>query len=172
MIERFGAVKSGDKPLTVVGEPLEVGDRAPDFILDSSDFSKVTLADSAGKVRLLSVVPSLATSICDQQTRRFDLEANNFSDEVVFITISTEHPINQKSWCSSAEVENVQVLSDHRDMNFGIAYGTYVKEMRLEQRSIFVIDKNDRITYIEYVPIIGQHPDYDKALNAVTEALG
>ena len=84
MIERFGAVKSGDMPLTVVGEPLEVGERAPDFILDSSNFSKVTLADSAGKVRLLSVVPSLATSICDQQTRRFDLEANSFSDDVVF----------------------------------------------------------------------------------------
>ena len=171
MIERFGAVKSGDKPLTVIGEPLKVGDKAPDFVLDSASYSKVTLADSQGKARLLSVVPSLDTGICDQQTRRFDSEAGKFPDDVTFITVSAEHPINQKRWCSLAEVEKVQVLSDHRDMNFGKAYGTYIKESRLEQRSIFVVDKNDIITYIEYVPVIGQHPDYESALEAVWRAL-
>ncbi|GAB4277725.1 MAG: thiol peroxidase [Candidatus Promineifilaceae bacterium] len=169
--ERHGAVTLKGNPLTVVGEPLKAGDKAPDFVLTANDLSKVTLADSKGKVRLISVVPSLDTGICDAQTRRFNEEAAKLGDGVVVLTVSAEHPFNQKRWCGAAGIDRVQVLSDHMDMSFGTAYGTYIKELRLEQRSIFVVDANDIITYIEYVPEVAQHPNYEAAITAVKEAL-
>ncbi|UCG22739.1 MAG: thiol peroxidase [Chloroflexota bacterium] len=167
---RVGGVTWGGKPLTVLGKQLEAGDRAPDFLLEARDFNEVSLADTAGKVRLVSVVHSLDTSVCDFQTRRFNQEIVNLGDDVVVLAVSAEHPLNQQRWCGAAGVERVVVLSDHRDMNFGDAYGTHVEERRLEQRAIFVIDKNDVITYVEYVPEISQHPDYDEALAAVAAA--
>ncbi|RMG96481.1 MAG: thiol peroxidase [Chloroflexi bacterium] len=170
--ERYGAVTIKGKPLTVLGEPVSVGDKAPDFTLVANDMSKVTLADSAGKVRLISVVPSLDTGICDAQTRRMNEEAAKLGDNVVVLTVSAEHPFNQRRWCGAAGIDRVQVLSDHMDMNFGLAYGTYIKEWRLEQRAIFVVDANDTIVYVEYVPEIAQHPDYEAALAAVSEVAG
>lgn len=170
--ETPGGVTLNGNPLTTIGERLSVGDKAPDFKLVANDLSTVTLADSAGKVRLISVVPSLDTGICDAQTRRFNEEAANFGDDVVVLTVSAEHPFNQKRWCGAAGIDRVQVISDHMDMNFGDAYGTHVKELRLEQRSIFVVDKDDTIRYVEYVPEIAQHPDYDAAIAALNELLG
>jgi thiol peroxidase len=167
MEEHIGAVLWGDKPMTIIGHRLEVGDRAPEFTLEANDLSEVSLSDSAGKPRLISVVTSLDTSICDAQTRRFNEEAAVLGDQVAIITISAEHPFNQKRWCGAAGIDQVQVLSDHMDMNFGEAYGTWVKERRLEQRAIFVIDENDIITYVEYLPKIAEHPDYDRALEAL-----
>lgn len=171
IVERFGAVESRGKPLTVLGNIVKVGDEAPDFTLTANDMSKVSLADSAGKVRLISVIPSLSTGICDAQTRRFNQEADRFGDDVVILTVSAEHPWNQRSWCAAAGVDRVQVISDHMDMSFGNDYGTHIKELRLEQRSIFVINRENKITYTEYVPVIGQHPDYEAALAAVEAAL-
>jgi len=165
--EIAGGVVWGDQPMTIIGRRLEVGDQAPEFTVVANDFSNVHLSDSAGKIRLISVVPSLDTSICDAQTRRFNEEAAKAGPDVVILTISADHPISQKRWCGAAGVDQVQVLSDHLEMSFGLAYGTWIKERRLEQRSIFVIDKNDTITYIEYVPVIGQHPDYEAALLAL-----
>jgi thiol peroxidase len=169
--ERAGAFLWGDNHMTVLGRKLEVGDKAPEFTVLANDFSEVHLEDSAGKVRLISVVPSLDTSVCDAQTRRFNEEAAKAGPEVVILTISADHPITQKRWCGAAGVDQVQVLSDYLDMNFGGAYGTWIKERRLEQRSIFVIDKSDRVIYTEYVPVIGQYPDYDAALAALSSAL-
>lgn len=168
--ERPGAVTLKGNPLTVVGEPVAVGDKAPSFELVANDLSTVTLADTAGKVRLISVVPSLDTGICDAQTRRFNEEAAAFGDDVVVLTVSAEHPFNQKRWCGAAGIDRVQVLSDHMDMDFGKAYGTYIKELRLDQRAIFVVDANDTVIYTEYVPEIAQHPDYDAALAATKKA--
>lgn len=169
-IERPGAVTHKGRPRTVIGPVLKLGDKAPDFRLLANDFSEVTLADSAGKVRLISVVPSLDTGICEAQTRRFNQEAANLGDQVVVLTVSADLPYAQRRWCGAAGVERVQTLSDHFDMNFGDAYGTHIKETRLEQRAIFVIDRNDFIRYVEYVPEIAQHPDYEAALSAVREA--
>lgn len=170
--ERYGAFSSRGTLLTVIGDPLQVGDHAPDFTLRDSAQKTYSLANSSGKVRLISVVPSLDTGICDAQTRRFNEEAASLGDGVVIITVSAEHPWNQKRWCGAAGIDRVQVLSDHYDMNFGTAYGTYVKEWRLEQRSVFVIDENDIVRYVEYVPDIGQHPDYEAALEAVRQNHG
>ncbi len=165
--ERFGVYTLRGNPLTVLGDPLEVGDKAPDFTLAANDLSKVTLRDTAGKVRLISVVPSLYTGICDAQTRRFNQEAAALGDHVAILTVSADLPFSQKSWCGAAGVDQVQTLSDHHDMNFALSYGTYVKEQRLEQRAIFVVNADDVVTYVEYVPEMAQHPDYDAALEAV-----
>jgi thiol peroxidase len=168
--ERPGAFTWGE-PMTVIGDPLSPGDAAPDFKLVANDFSEVRLDDYAGKVRLISAVPSLATGICDAQTHRFNEGAAALGNDVVVLTVSSEHPLNQKSWCGASGIEDVIVLSDHMDMNFGRAYGTYVKERRGEQRSVFVVNRQGVITYVEYVPVIGQHPDYEAALEAVKEAV-
>ena len=170
-MERYGAFTWGETPMTVAGRPLEAGDQAPDFTLVANDFSEVSSDDFAGKVRLISAVPSLATGICDAQTHRFNEGAAAFGDDVVVLTVSAEHPLNQKSWCGASGIDQVIVLSDHMGMSFGKAYGTYVLERRVEQRSVFVVDRKGVITYVEYVPVIGQHPDYEAALAAVEEAV-
>jgi thiol peroxidase len=159
-------------PMTVIGEMLAVGDKAPEFKLAANDFSEATLADYEGKIRVISAVPSLDTSVCDMQTQRLNTSATKISDDVVVLTISAEYPINQRRWCGASGLDNVIVLSDHMDMNFGTAYGTYIKERRAEQRSVFVVDRQGIIRYAEYVPVIGQHPDYEAVLAAVKEAAG
>ena len=170
--ERAGAVTIKGNPLTVLGEPVSVGDKAPDFSLTANDLSQVSLADSAGKARLISVVPSLDTGICHAQTIRFNEEAGKLGDSAAVLTISAEHPFNQKRWCGAEGVENLQVLSDHMSMGFGESYGLAIKEWRLLQRAILVVDGDDNVTYTEYIPEIAQFPDYDAALAALKEAAG
>lgn len=167
--ENHGGVTFKGSPLTTIGERVQVGESAPEVELRNSSMETVSLEDWAGKVRLVSVVPSLDTGICDAQTRRLNEEATNLGDDVVVLTVSGEHPFNQKRWCGAAGVENVEVLSDHYDMNFGEAFGTRIKEWRLEQRAMFVLDRDGIIRYVEYVPEIAQHPDYEAALEAVAE---
>ena len=172
MTEREGAVTFQGNPLTAVGDPLNVGDAAPDFDLLANDLSSVTLNDSAGKTRLISVVPSLDTGICDAQTRRFNEEISSYGENVIGYTVSTDLPFAQARWCGAAGVDRVQTLSDHLNVAFGKAYGTYVKELRVEQRAVFIVDAEGKIRYIEYVPEIAQHPDYDAALAALKEVAG
>jgi thiol peroxidase len=169
--ERPEAVTHKGSSFTAIGAKLKVGDKAPDFALATHLFSTdtVALADSNGKVRLINVVPSLNTGLCDAQTRRFNEEIGQYGTKVVGITVSVDLPIAQSSWCEGAGVENMQMLSDYREMQFGSAYGTYIKELRIEQRAVFVVDANNVIRYVEYVPAIGQHPDYEAALAALSE---
>lgn len=170
-IERFGAVTYKGKPQTVRGNVIKVGDIFPAVQLFAPDLSEVNLRDFENMVRLISVVPSLDTGICDAQTKRFNAEAIQFGNAVKVITISADVPFAQRRWVKDNEVENITVLSDYHDMAFGDATGTHVKELRLDQRSIFVVDKGNRVTYAEYVPEIAQHPDYDAALEAVRKLL-
>ncbi|HSH01284.1 MAG TPA: thiol peroxidase [Anaerolineae bacterium] len=167
VIERPETIDWGGIMRTVRGPILEVGDDAPEFSVISNSFQEVTLADSAGKIRLISVVPSVDTGICDAQTRRFNEEAATLGEGVAVLTISADLPFAQKRWCGAKGIEHVQVLSDYQKMSFGDAYGTHIKDIRLEQRAVFVVDSNDKIVYREYVPVIGQHPDYEAALAAV-----
>ncbi len=159
-----------NNPVTLVGEKVKVGDVAPDFTVLANDLTPVTLADTKGKVRLISVVPSLDTGVCAEQTRRFNKEATALSDDVKVLTISVDLPFAQARWCGAEGIEAVQTLSDHKDLSFGKAYGNVIEELRLLARSIFVIDKNDKVTYVEYVSEVTDHPDYEKALEAVKEA--
>ncbi len=171
-VERFGAVTFRGKPLTVIGGPLRVGDVAPDVELVAPDLSSFRIRSTDGKIRILSVVPSLDTGVCDAQTRRFDQEVARFGDEVVLITVSADLPFAQRRWAAEANAQHVLVASDHREMAFGQAYGTWVKELRLEQRAVFILDRDGTVRYAEYVPEITQHPNYDAALEAVRSLLG
>jgi thiol peroxidase len=170
MIERAGAVTFQGNPLTLIGETLKVGAKAPDFSLLDNSLGPVTLAASAGKARLISVVPSLDTPVCDTQTRKFNEQIADLGDGVVCYTVSADLPFAQARWCGNAGIDRVVTLSDHRDMAFGDAYGTHIKELRLESRAVFVIDAQGVIQYIQYVPEITQEPDYAAAL-AVLKAI-
>ena len=170
MSERTVAFR--DTQLTVLGNALKPGDKAPEVELATGFLAKSKLlADTAGKVRLVSVVPSIDTSVCDAQTRRMNQEAANLGEQVVVVTVSVDLPMAQKRWCGAAGVERVLMLSDYLNMDFGKAYGTAVPDLGAEQRSIFVIDADDTVRYVEYVPGIGQHPNYDAALDAVRALL-
>ncbi|MGI6125912.1 MAG: thiol peroxidase [Planifilum sp.] len=167
--ERTGVVTFKGNPVTLVGNEVKVGDTAPDFTVLANDLSPVTLADSKGSVRIISVVPSLDTGVCDQQTRRFNEEAASL-EGVRVLTISVDLPFAQKRWCGAAGVDRVQTLSDHRDLSFGTAYGVAIKELRLLARAVFVVDKDDKVVYAEYVPEVTQHPNYEAAIEAAKKA--
>ena len=156
-------------PVTLVGTEVKVGDKAPKFTVLGNDLSPVTLESSAGKVRIFSVVPSIDTGVCDAQTRKFNEEAANL-DNVSVITVSVDLPFAQKRWCAAAGLENVVTVSDHRDLSFGEAYGVYIKELRLLARSVFVVDSQDKVTYVEYVPESTDHPNYEAAIEAAKAA--
>ncbi|WP_284035774.1 thiol peroxidase [Neobacillus sp. 114] len=157
-------------PVTQIGHDLKVGDKAPEFKVLANDLSPVTLTDSHGKVRLISVIPSIDTPVCDAQTRRFNEEASKL-DNVQMLTISADLPFALKSWCAANGIENIQTLSDHRDLLFGEAYGVAIQELRLLARAIFVVDKNDQVTYVEYVNESTDHPNYEAALKSAKEVL-
>lgn len=156
-----------NNPVTLLGKEVTVGDKAPDFTVLSNDLQPVTLASSKGKIRLISVVPSIDTGVCSEQTKKFNDEASSFGDDIEVMTISVDLPFAQARWKANAGIENLQLLSDHRDLSFGEAYGVAINELRLLARSIFVIDKEDTVQYVEYVSEVTNHPDYEKALEAV-----
>jgi len=171
MKEELGmaSVTFKSNPVTLVGSEVKVGDKAPAFTVLANDMSEVNLEDTKGQVRLISVVPSLDTGVCDAQTRRFNEEASSLGN-VKVLTISVDLPFAQKRWCGAAGVENVQTLSDHRDLSFGEAYGVVMKELRLLARAVFVVDSSDTVTYAEYVSEGTTHPDYEAALEAAKKA--
>ncbi|WP_026671625.1 thiol peroxidase [Alkalihalobacterium bogoriense] len=156
-------------PITLLGNEVKVGDTAPDFTVLANDLSPVTLGDSNGQVRLISVVPSIDTGVCDQQTRKFNEEAASL-EGVKVLTVSVDLPFAQKRWCAAAGIENVQTVSDHRDLSFGKAYGVAIEELRLLTRSVFVIDSNNKVTYVEYVAEATDHPNYEAAIEAAKAA--
>jgi thioredoxin-dependent peroxiredoxin len=154
-------------PVTLIGNEVKVGDNAPDFKVLANDLSEVTLKDVEGKIVLFSVVPSLDTGVCDQQTRKFNEVAAELGGNVVVYTVSMDLPFAQKRWCGAAGIENVVTVSDHRNASFGEAYGVLIEELRLLTRSIFVVDAAGKVAYVEYVPEATNHPDYDAAIVAV-----
>ncbi|WP_319562475.1 thiol peroxidase [Marispirochaeta sp.] len=153
--------------ITLVGQELKAGDKAPEFTVLDNELMPKSLSDFSGKKKLISVVPSLDTGVCDAQTRRFNEEAAKLGNDVVILTISMDLPFAQKRWCGAAGVDQVITLSDHRDADFGQRYGMLIKELRLLNRGIFVVDENDVIRYSEIVKENTNHPDYDAALNAL-----
>ena len=161
-----------DKQLNVGGAALQPGDNAPEVVLHTGFLTTAPLLETtAGKVRLISVVPSIDTSVCDAQTRRMNEEASNLGEDVVIVTVSADLPMAQKRWCGAAGVERVLMLSDYHNLAFGEAYGTAVPDLGVDQRAIFVVAPDNTVRYVEYVPGIGQHPNYEAALAAVRELL-
>lgn len=162
-------VISGGKTFDVAGPQLKVGDRAPDFELISKTadgLKPVRLSDFAGNVLLLSVVPSLDTGVCAIQTKKFNERAQGFAPNIKVLTVSVDTPWAQARFGTENDI-SILIASDHMNTNFGLAYGTLVPAFRYEQRAIFIVDPTGEIKYVEYVPEIGQEPDYDKAIQAV-----
>lgn len=166
--ERAGATTLQGKPLTLVGPELKVGDAAPKFTIIKGR-EKYAFAPAADKVRIISVVPSLDTPVCDQQTRRFNEEAAKLP-KVEILTVSVDLPAAQGRWCGAAGVDKVTCLSDHYDTSFGQAYGVLIKELRLLARAIFVVGKDGKLKHVEYVKEVASHPNYDAALAAAKSA--
>jgi thiol peroxidase len=156
-------------PLTLIGPELKPGDAAPNFNVVDSSLKPITLQDTGDHVRIISVVPSLDTPVCDAQTKRFNEEAAKLPD-VDILTVSMDLPFAQKRWCGAFGVDKVKMLSDHRDGSFGTAYGTLIKDLRIEIRAIFVLDKNNKIRHVEYVKEVADFPNYEAALSAAKSA--
>ncbi|MEI7903988.1 MAG: thiol peroxidase [Candidatus Firestonebacteria bacterium] len=169
MTERKNVVTKHGSPITLLGDEVKTGQKAPDFNLVDVKWNPVKLSDTAGKVRLLSVVPSLDTPVCDLQTQRFESEAASVPGNTVIYTISMDLPFAQDRYCSAHMIAKLKTLSDHLDASFGAAYGVLIKEMRLLSRSIFIIGADGLVKYAEYVKDISSHPDYEKALKALRE---
>jgi thiol peroxidase len=169
--ERTGIVTFQGDPLTLLGPELKVGDHAPPFTLVDTDLQPVRLSDTAGKVRLITVVPSLDTDVCDAMTRRFNQEAANLPKDVVVYTISVDLPFAQKRWCGNAGIDRVKTLSDYQERAFGQDYGLLIKEIKLLARAVLVINRQGRVTYLQIVGEIVDQPDYQAALEAVRRLL-
>lgn len=165
--ERKNAVTFKGGPLTLIGPELRVGDKAPDFKVVDGGLKPVTLASTKGKTRLISVVPSIDTPVCDLQTKRFNQEASKLSDNIAVLTVSVDLPFAQQRWCGAAGANKVQMLSDYQECSFGQAYGVLIKELKLLSRAVFIVGPDDKIQYVEYVKEVTEHPDYDKALGAL-----
>jgi thiol peroxidase len=169
MSERFGAVTMKGNPLTLVGQEVKVGDPAPDFLVVDNNLGPFQFSSRAGKVSILSSVPSLDTPVCDLETRRFNQEAASLDPEVEILTISMDLPFAQKRWCGAAGVDRVKTFSDHREAAFGLAYGVLIKELRLLARAVLVVDGSGIIRYLQLVKEIATEPDYEAVLKAVRQ---
>ncbi len=169
--ERASVATFKGNPITLIGPELKVGDKAPDFKLNKNLLEEVSLQDYAGKIKLISVVPSLYTGVCDAQTRRFNEEAATLGDDVVVLTVSADLPFAQARWCGAAGIDRVITLSDYKDNSFGKAYGVLIKEFVLDHRAVFVLDQDNTIRYVEVLKEMSEHPDYEKPIAAVKQLL-
>jgi thiol peroxidase len=169
-MERPGATTLKGNPLTLIGPQLKPGDDAPDFNVVDQALKPVTLKDTGDNVRIISVVPSLDTPVCDAQTRKFNIAAANLPG-VDIITVSVDLPFAQTRWCGAFGVDKVKMLSDYKDVSFGTNYGTLIKELRIESRAVFVLDRENKVRYVEYVKEVADSPNHDAALAAAREAV-
>jgi thiol peroxidase len=160
----------GGKSFALAGSALKAGDPAPDFEVVDASLQPVNLAKTGGGVRILSVVPSLDTPVCDAQTKRFEDEAAKLPGIRIF-TVSMDLPFAQKRWCGNFGINHVGMLSDHRTGSFGEKYGTLIPDVRIESRAIFVLDNENKLRHVEYVPEVASHPNYEAALDAARAAL-
>ncbi|MBD3381590.1 MAG: thiol peroxidase [candidate division Zixibacteria bacterium] len=165
--ERSKVVTMFDKPMTLLGPGLTAGDKAPDYTLLDNSLRPVTLADSAGKIRLISVVPSLDTEVCDIQTKMFAREVKKTSEDILFYTVSMDLPFAQKRWVEENKISDTITLSDFNDANFGLNYGLLLKEIRLLTRAVLIIDSENNLPYFEIVPEIHHEPNYADSLEAL-----
>jgi thiol peroxidase len=171
-IERKGLFRFAGQDVTILGPDLRPGDKAPEFTVQAQDWSMVKgLASTKGKVRIIGSLPSLNTSVCDRETRRFNQEAAALGEGVAILTVSMDLPFTLKSWCASAGIDQIVTLSDHQSAEFGKKYGVLIKEKRVFRRAVFVVDRLGLIVYAAYMPALGEEPDYPAVLQAAQKAL-
>ena len=169
--ERPNVVKMRGNPVTLLGNEVKVGDKAPDFTALAGLGAPVGLGDLKGKVKVFNVVLSVDTPVCDKQTKRFNKEAAGLGDDVEIVTLSMDLPFALKRYCAAEGIDRVKTLSDYQNASFGEAYGVLIKENRLLARAIFVVDKNDKVRHTEIVGEVTQEPNYEAALKAVKESV-
>jgi len=171
-IERKGVLSFKNQDVTVVGGDIQVGQQAPEFEATAMDWSAFKgLQDTAGKVRIISSLLSLSTSVCDRETQRFNQEAAALGEDIAILTVSMDLPFTLNSWCGAVGVDKVITLSDHKTAEFGEKYGVLLKEVRFFRRAIFVVDRNGKIVYVDYMPVLGDEPKYEEVLAAARAAL-
>ncbi len=171
MSEKTGIITFKGNPMTLLGPELKVGDAAPDFVVVDNGLTAASLSSYAGKIKIISAVPSLDTPVCDTETRRFNLEAASLPGDIVVLTVSLDLPFAQKRWCGAAGIDKVVTLSDYRDRSFGLGYGVLIKELLLLTRAVFVVDAANTIRYIQVVPEVTGEPDYAAAIAAANALL-
>ncbi len=164
-------VKFGGNAFTLAGSELKIGTKAPKFSTIDGSLKEVTLDNFKGKVKLISIFPSIDTGVCSLQTKKFNDKAGTYGDKVAFIAMSVDLPFALKRFCSAEGINNLTPLSDHKKTDFGQNYGFLINELRLLARGVVVIDKNDIVQYFEIVPEIGHEPNYDEAIAAVDKLL-
>ena len=169
--ERPDVVKMKGNPVTLLGNEVKVGDRAPDFTALAGLGAPVGLGDLKDKVKVFNVIVSVDTPVCDVQTKRFNKEAVGLGNDVEIVTISMDLPFALKRYCAAEGIDRVKTLSDYQNASFGEAYGVLMKENRLLARSIFVVDKNNKVRHVEYVDDITHEPNYEAAIKSVKESL-
>jgi thiol peroxidase len=171
-MERTGLIQFDGVDQTVIGPDIRPGQKAPDFKAVAQDWSEVRpLQAGAGKVVVLTALLSLDTSVCDRETRRFNAEAAGLGSDVIIYALSTDLPITQKRWCGAGGVDRVVSLSDHLHTDFGTRYGCLIKEKRILRRAVFVVGRDGKVVYADYMRRWGDEPDYDQVLQAVRQAL-
>jgi thiol peroxidase len=171
MSEKTGIITFKGSPMTLLGPELKVGDAAPDFAVVDNGLAAVSLSSYAGKIKIISAVPSLDTPVCDTETRRFNQEAASLPGNVIVLTVSLDLPFAQKRWCGAAGIDKVVTLSDYRERSFGLGYGVLIKELLLLTRAVFVVDATNTIRYIQIVPEVTGEPDYAAAVAAAKALL-
>lgn len=171
MNEYFGAVTFKGGPLTLLGDMPAIGSVAPEFLAVSKDLQPVKLSDYKGKVVVLTAVPSLDTPVCDMEIRTFNKRAAELGDDVVVLTVSADLPFAQARWCGGAGIDRVVTLSDYRDREFGVKYGVLIKELLLLARSIFVVDREGIVRYVQLVKEVTDEPNYDEVVDAVNSVV-
>jgi len=153
-------------PVTLIGNETKKGDNAPDFTVINNELKPVSLSDFNGKIKVLSIFPSVDTGVCSKQNHRFNEEASKLSDDIVVLAISNDLPFALSRFCGAEGIDKVVTLSDHKDLDFSMKYGFLIEEMRLLARGVVVLDKENKVQHVEYVPEIGEEPDYDAAIKA------
>ncbi len=171
-LERNDIFKLGPNFVTIIGEDVHVGQPAPEFTSAAHNWAPVNpIAESRGKVAILSAVPSLDTEVCDRETRRFNEEASRLSEDIVIWTISTDFPMAQKRWCGHTGTENVRVVSDVLETEFGIKYGLLIPARRYLRRAVFIVNREGTLVYVNYLPTLGDEPDYAEVIAAAKAVL-
>ena len=168
--ERAEAITLKGNPMTLVGDELKAGDAAPAFTLKNAAMEDRSLSDFAGKVKILSCVPSVDTPTCDAETRRFNEEAAKLGDDIVVLSVSMDLPPALKRYCAAADIDQVETLSDYLTHDFGTAYGVRIKEIGFLARCVFVVDRDDQIVYVQLVKEVADEPDYEPVLEAAKSA--
>jgi len=170
--KRPGLIKYAGVERTVIGDDIQVGQKAPDFLIQKNDWSlSRAFKETRRKVRIIASVPSLDTSVCDRETRRFNEEAVNLHKDIVVMVVSMDLPAAQKRWCGAAGVDRVMTVSDVYKADFGKKYGTLMEEVRLLRRAVFIVDKQRIVRYAAYMPTNGEEPNYEEVLAAARVAL-